>query len=417
MKGILIMKKIIYVLMICLFLSACSSKKLTSSSQLKIVVASDLHYFLKDYYKECEWFEESMLYGDGKMVTYADEIMEAFIERVKEIKPHLVILTGDLSFNGEVGSHKELAKKLKVLKDDGINVAVIPGNHDVDNILTKGYGKDDYFEVENVDAKTFQEIYKDLGYDLAVKKHKDSLSYRIDLNEDYSLLMMDSNHHALTGGLDTGGVFTESTMQWLQEELKDIEKSQKIPIVAMHHNLTDHSEMLNVGYTIQDHEKIVSLFKQYHVPFVLSGHIHCQNIKEVQGIYDIASSSLLDAPLQFGIINLNKNEMNYHTESLVISEDANEYFMKVSSNRFEDSFLKIEDEEVRKQMKEVMVKANLYYFSGNIADHIDELKNMQGYQYFEKDEGKLLSFYKEYLDSMMKEDMNHQKLYLQFQEE
>lgn len=405
------MKKGIYLLIICLFLSACHSMKLTSSAELKIVVASDLHYFLKDYYKDCEWFEESMMYGDGKMVTYADEIIDTFIERVQEIKPDLVVLTGDISFNGEVGSHEGLAKKLKTLDDQGIKVAVIPGNHDIDNIFTKGYGKDDYFDVDNVDAKKFQEIYKDLGYDLAVEKHQDSLSYRIDLNDDYSLLMMDSNSHTLTtGGLDTGGLFTESTMQWLQQQLKDIEKNNQIPIVAMHHNLTDHSELLNTGYTIKDHEEIAALLKEYHVPFVLSGHIHCQNIKEIQGIYDIASSSLLDAPLQFGIIDLNQDEMNYHTESLKISTDANKYFMEVSSNRFADDFLKIKDEEMRKQMGDVMAKANLYYFSGNIADHIDELKNMQGYQYFQNEEGKKLSFYKEYLESVMKEDKNYNSL-------
>lgn len=405
------MKKIIILLVFCFLITGCHSLQLTSSHQLRIVVASDLHYFLKDYYEDCEWFEKSMLYGDGKMVTYADEIIDVFIDKVQELKPQLVILTGDLSFNGEIGSHEALANKLQRLENQGIEVAVIPGNHDVDNIFSKGYGKDDYFDVDNIDAKKFQEIYKNLGYDLAVEKHKDSLSYRIDINDDYSLLMMDSNSHALTtGGLDTGGLFTDSTMQWLQKQLEDINKNHRIPLVAMHHNLADHSELLNAGYTIQSHEKIADLFKQYHVPFVLSGHIHCQNIKEIQGIYDIASSSLLDAPLQFGVIDLNQDEMNYHTESLEISVDANEYFMNVSSNRFEDDFLKIQDEKVREQMKEVMVKANLYYFSGNIAEHIDELKNMQGYQYFKKEEGELLLFYKEYLESMMKEVKSNNEL-------
>ena len=70
------------------------------------------------------------------MVTYADEIIDEFIDVVKKEKPDIVVLTGDLSFNGEKGSHQGLADKLMKIKDAGITVAVIPGNHDVDNIFT-----------------------------------------------------------------------------------------------------------------------------------------------------------------------------------------------------------------------------------------------------------------------------------------
>ena len=376
----------------------CQKKTVCDKDNLKIIVASDLHYFLKDYYQDCDWFEESMLYGDGKMVTYVHE------------KPELVILTGDLSFNGEKGSHQQLAQKLEQLREKNIQVAVIPGNHDIDNIYTKGYGKDDYFDVENIDAKTFQDIYQDLGYHLAVSKHDESLSYRIDLNEDYSLLMMGSNAHEQTEmTLGAGGFFTDSTMQWLEEQLQDIQKQKKIPLIAMHHNLAIHNELLNNGYTINDHEKIAKLFSQYHVPFVLSGHMHCQNIKTIQGIYDIASSSLLDAPLQYGIIELNQQQMNYHTKSLSISVNADEYFDTVSANKFGESLQGISDTQKREAIQDVLVKANRYYFTGNINQYVDELRSSDGYQYLQNED---LSFYQQYLESMLKETESSQSLQL-----
>lgn len=404
------MKKIIYAIICCLCLIGCQKKIVCDKDNLKIIVASDLHYFLKDYYQDCDWFEESMLYGDGKMVTYGDEIVDAFIDAVLQEKPELVILTGDLSFNGEKGSHQQLAQKLEQLKEKNIQVAVIPGNHDIDNIYTKGYGKDDYFDVENIDAKTFQDIYQDLGYHLATSKHDESLSYRIDLNEDYSLLMMDSNAHEQTEMmLGASGFFTESTMQWLEEQLQDIQKQKKIPLIAMHHNLAIHNELLNNGYTINDHEKIAKLFSQYHVPFVLSGHIHCQNIKTIQGIYDIASSSLLDAPLQYGIIELNQQQMNYHTKSLSISVNADEYFDTVSANKFGESLQGISDTQKREAIQDVLVKANRYYFTGNINQYVDELRSSDGYQYLQNED---LSFYQQYLESMLKETESSQSLQL-----
>ena len=408
------MRKILFVVIVLVMLLGCVQKPLVDNENIKIVVASDIHYFLKDYYKDCEWFEESLLYGDGKMVTYADEILDEFILKIKEIKPNLVILTGDLSFNGEKGSHEALAQKLSVLKDDNIEVAVIPGNHDVDYIYAKGYGKDDYFDVDNVNAEGFRDIYKNLGYQY--QQHKDSLSYRIDLNKRYSLLMMDSTAHELTGsGLDIGGYFTESTMNWLKEQFKDIQEDNKIPIVAMHHNLVNHNELLGERYTIKDSEKIVELFQSYKVPVVLSGHIHCQNIKEINGIYDIASSSLLNAPLQYGIIEFNNQRMNYHTESLKISKDANEYFDLVSSTHFAEDFERVQNKKVRELMKAVIVKANRYYFTGNMKEHRDEIMNMDGYKYYDQKEGEKLSFYKEYLESLLGDEGIHQQLSIEFE--
>ena len=402
------MKRIIYLLLVLVLLVGCH-QPLKKQDSLKMVITSDIHYFLKDYYKECEWFEESMLYGDGKMVTYADEILDAFIKRVIEINPDIVLITGDLSFNGEKGSHEALAKRLMSLKQKDIAVAVIPGNHDVDNIYSKGYGKDDYFNVENIDASDFKKIYKNLGYDIASHQHDDSLSYRIDLNEDYTLLMMDTTCHQLTGkAVDSGGFLSDSTLSWMKKQLDNIRQNNKIPIVAMHHNLAIHNSMLNQGFTIKDNENISQIFKEHQVPFVLSGHMHCQNIKEINGIYDIASSSLLDAPLQFGVMTLDDHHMNYQTESLQISVDANAYFDDVSSHRFDESFLSIQDEKIREVMKDVVVKANRYFFTGNMYQHIEEIKKMPGYAYYQK-EGEKVSFYKMYLEVMLQETQNHQK--------
>lgn len=407
------MKKVICLLSILTMVCGCQIHPLVDKENLKIVIASDIHYFLKDYYKDCEWFEEEMLYGDGKMVTYADEILTAFIQKIKEIKPDLVLLTGDLTFNGEKGSHQTIAKKLKQLTDLGIAVAVMPGNHDIDNIFAKGYGKEDYFKVDNIDHHDFKDIYQNLGYNISYHEHDESLSYSIQLNQKYTLILMDSNSHEQTGSLfDKGGYLTPSSLSWLKDELKETQQQNRIPIVAFHHNLAIHNELLNNGYTMNNYKTIAETLKQYHVPFVLSGHIHCQHIQKIQGIYDIASSSLLDAPLQFGVMELGHQGMLYQTQSLKISRDANEYFDIVSRNKLSSEFANIKDKHMRNAMLDVVVKANRYYFTGNIYKHIDELKKMNGYQYFL--DSKKTSFHRSYLEALLKEKGNHQYLKLNY---
>lgn len=121
----------------------------------------------------------------------------------------------------------------------------------------------------------------------------------------------------------------------------------------------------------------------------------------------------MDAPLQYGVIDINKESINYHNESLTISKDSNEYFDLVSSTHFEEGFSKIKDESIRQQMKEVLVKANRYYFTGNMHEHIEELKNMPGYQYYNQPIAKDVEFYKTYLESMMKDTKNHNQLTIQ----
>lgn len=354
-----------------------------------------------------------MLQGDGKMVTYADEILDVFVADLIREHPDLLVISGDLTFNGEKESHRALATKLNKLREQGIAVAVLPGNHDIDSVFARSYENDRYYDAESIDAAQFREIYKELGYDQARHSHEESLSYSLPLNDSYTLILLDSVAHELKGStMDVGGFLSESTWQWLKQELEMIRKEGKQPIVAMHHNLAVHFTMLQDGYTIDEHERLAALFNEYDVKLVLSGHMHCQHIAEIAGIYDIASGSLVDAPLQYGIMELSSDSMDYQTHTLRISADADAYFDQVSRNKFADAYGEIADEEIREQMLDVMVAANRYFFAGTLYEQIDTLKAMPGYAYYEQEEGNVVSFYRDYLASMMQETQNHQKLHL-----
>ena len=404
------MKKllIIFILVLC----GCQSKVVTEDEKIKIIVATDMHYYLKEYYEECDWYEDYVAMGDGKMITYGDQIMDDFIHSVIKEKPDLLLITGDITLNGEYGSHQEMAKRLSVLNDYGIEVAVMPGNHDIDNIFTKGYGKENNFKVENTSVEQFRNLYKNLGYHLSTSTHTESLSYEIQINSQYSLLLIDSNTHTLTSGsaLDNGGKISESTYEWIEERLSVIQKEGRIPLVSLHHNITDHNELLNSSYTLRDNQRFVDLLNQYGVKFTLTGHIHAQNIKQIDGIYDIVTSSLVVAPLQYGVLEIDSGNVNYYTQQIETDIESNDYFLMVSSNRFEESFEAITDEDVREKMKDVVVKTKLYYVGGTLADHKDEIMSMEGYPYFVLEEGEKLGFYVSYLNSMLSETLNHNAL-------
>ena len=56
-----------------------------------------------------------------------------FWRKRTEKQPDALILSGDLTQNGEKVNHEELAKKLRLLESQGVPVVVIPGNHDINH--------------------------------------------------------------------------------------------------------------------------------------------------------------------------------------------------------------------------------------------------------------------------------------------
>lgn len=135
------------------------SEALLKGSPVKLMVATDIHYLSTELVENGSKFDNMYLYSDGKQMNYINEITEAFIEEVIEKKPDVLILSGDLTFNGEKKSHEELAEKLRVIIDNGIRVLVTPGNHYIKNYNAIGFNYDSIYSVDNITAKDFKNIY------------------------------------------------------------------------------------------------------------------------------------------------------------------------------------------------------------------------------------------------------------------
>lgn len=84
----------------------------------KIVVATDMHYFAEKLAgNRCDSFVGMARGGDGRVLEYGWEVMDAFLDDMKEEDPDLLILSGDLTLDGEKASHEELAELLEGLSE------------------------------------------------------------------------------------------------------------------------------------------------------------------------------------------------------------------------------------------------------------------------------------------------------------
>ena len=113
------------------------AEKETKAEPLKggkrIVVMTDIHYLAESLTDEGDMFQSMVEHGDGKLTNYVWEITDADFEEIQLLNPDVLIISGDLSLQGEKKSHEELAGKLDALERAGITVVVIPGNHDINN--------------------------------------------------------------------------------------------------------------------------------------------------------------------------------------------------------------------------------------------------------------------------------------------
>ena len=97
----------------------------------KIIQATDVHYQSADAEDDGAAFQLFVERCDGKVVKYLPQLLDAFMDQVIAEKPSALVLSGDITMNGEKINHEELARKLGKVQEAGIPVLVIPGNHDI----------------------------------------------------------------------------------------------------------------------------------------------------------------------------------------------------------------------------------------------------------------------------------------------
>ncbi len=105
--------------------------------------------------------------------------------------PDAVVLSGDLTLNGEKGAHEALAGEAEGTCRPGVRVLVIPGNHDINNPHAASYFGGEGRRRDG-QCRGFLDIYHEFGYDQAISRDETSLSYICRLDEKNWLMMLDS---------------------------------------------------------------------------------------------------------------------------------------------------------------------------------------------------------------------------------
>jgi 3',5'-cyclic AMP phosphodiesterase CpdA len=288
-----------------------------------IFLASDLHYISSTMHDGGRQFWKMVYEDDGKVSQYSEFLIDTLIQETLDKQPSALVLTGDITLYGERENHEGLAQKLQKLNDAGIQVLVIPGNHDINHPNSATYFGDEKEEAEGVKtADEFFDIYRSFGYDQALSRDPASLSYIYVLDDTHWMMMLDTCQYE--NGNKVNGYVRPDTLVWMEEEL-EVAKEEGVSVtVTGHHNLLSESRLYTTDCTMINHDDVTELLERYEVPLYISGHLHAQRIKKHKavpgvpddeyGITEIVLSPFSIPPCQYGSLSWDESgKMTFDT--------------------------------------------------------------------------------------------------------
>ena len=276
---------------------------------LRVAVLSDLHYY-----------PPSMAGGygagfkDGNQIGHPIEqtpgLLRSALAAIKARRNEVdfLLISGDLTRWGEYDGHVELAEILKKFeKESGIQVAVVPGNHDIDaDAADFSGGKKE--PARKTTPEDFLGIYAQLGYDLPGFErfpHKGEdragkLSYAVDLGKNYRLIAIDTSVRRIEPDLRA----------WVVGQCTAAKKAGRTVIGMGHHNL---GESMKGSLIIMQSEGLANMreiseeFADAGMHFYFSGHMHMSEISpwysdRGEVLYDIVTPGLFAFPGDFRMV-------------------------------------------------------------------------------------------------------------------
>lgn len=322
-------------------MNAEAAKKTEQPKALKIGVMSDTHYFSESLYGAGEDFTTAMN-SDRKMLKESGAIIDSTLREMVKDKPDVVMISGDLTKDGEETNHRELAEKLeeaqKKLPDT--KFYVINGNHDINNPNGKDFSSGSAQDADTTTVEEFREIYKDFGYGKDTEQYKPdgidagSLSYVAHPADGYTLIAVDSCKYSAdqtASGQDiqeTGGVIGEDLLNWISKEAQKAKENGDVVMVLEHHGVVPHfseEPVVMKDYLVDNYEVVQQTYADTGVSYVFTGHMHANDIAEYTSekgnkLYDIETGALVTYPSLFRSVTVQAGTENTQDGNSFVSE-------------------------------------------------------------------------------------------------
>lgn len=307
---------------------------------LRIAVMSDLHYLSPDMIADTEDFEHAFN-SDRKLLKESSSVLHEMLERVRADKPDILLVSGDLTKDGEQECHAALAKQLQQLQQDvpGLKIYVINGNHDIRNYNAKNFNTADGKAVPatRTEPEDFKQIYDFVYSDPTViatftpaeGNKAGGLSYVARPVEGLTVIAMDTCRYSsdnTSNGDDeheTSGAISADLEKWVIEQTAAAKARGDLVIGLEHHGLVPHFDVqptILPMYLVNGYERIAQEYADAGMSVVFTGHMHAVDIAAMttaagNTFYDIETGSALTYPCPVRFVDLRRSTVGGETNT------------------------------------------------------------------------------------------------------
>lgn len=292
---------------------------------LKFTVLTDTHYYSKR-----NWIAGN--YDDfppesGQLLTkYSEEIVKSTFDKLCENdESNIVLISGDLTNNGEITSHEEMRDALKVLKSRGKKVYVITATHDYNDGFMPAFGRDENnkpVRVPELEREELMNYYGEFGYNDAISVHEESFSYVAQLTDGYRLLALNDDY----GNPHCG--YSDDCFEWIKQQVKKAYDDGQFMIAMTHHPVIAPSvfyKIIGANDMLDCYEVRAKQFADMGLPFILTGHSHVHNISSIttengNTLYDISTGALTGFPPAYREIEILPDERKIDVKSIFVDD-------------------------------------------------------------------------------------------------
>ncbi len=278
---------------------------------------TDLHYYANEIIGSSGKTYEMKCKLDQKCMAESGAIVDsAFKSIIEDKETDIVLISGDLTFDGEQQSHDALVEKLRILQNNGKRVFITFATHDFYMHARKYTDEEGETELPKYTRAELRALYNDFGYSEAVAEHENSYSYCVQLTDDVRLLALNDD-----GDFDAFCGYYNDLLFWIKEQVEDAKKAGCEIFAMTHHPIIEPSPI----YPLFSHKAMLGGYEfttpylaDLGIRYVFVGHTHIHDIdyidtKRGNRLYQINTAALTAYPLAYRKVEYSYSGMDVKT--------------------------------------------------------------------------------------------------------
>ena len=284
---------------------------------LKFYHLTDLHFYANERIGSSGAVYKLKCDLDQKCMAESGAIVDAAFKSLCEDKEiDIVLISGDLTFDGEKQSHDALKEKLQMLKDNGKRVFTTFATHDFFMHARKYTDEEGETELPKYTRAELRQLYNDFGYGEAIAEHENSYSYCVQLSDDVRMLALNDD-----GDFDAFCGYYDDLLEWIKDQVEDAKKAGCEIFAMTHHPVVEPSPV----YPLFSHKAMLGGYEtttpylaDLGIKYVFVGHTHIHDIDYIETekgnrLYQINTAALTAYPLAYRVAEFSDEGMDVKT--------------------------------------------------------------------------------------------------------